>query len=141
MQQLSNREHFSVLAKNARAGSSDVPFEPLDLPNLSDHYVLLLDEIDELLERYERGESVRQLASAYGIHRHTVSAHLERQGIQRRGPNRKLTDEQCAKIADLYSAGRSLAQIGEQFGAHAKTISNELRKLGVKIRPQGNNYG
>jgi len=97
-------------------------------------------EIDEIVARYADGESVRQVASAIGIHRHTVSLHLERRGIARRTLNRSLTDHQCAELAALYIYGMSLTKLGDQYRVHAKTVSNELRKVDVQIRPQGKNH-
>jgi DNA-binding transcriptional ArsR family regulator len=42
---------------------------------------LTFDQIAELAETYRSGKTIKELASAFGVHRTTVAAHLEAQGI------------------------------------------------------------
>jgi len=90
--------------------------------------------------RCKNGESLRELALVFRIHRRTVSDHFERPRVRHRGSVRQLTDQQCHKIAELYRSDKSLADLGSQFEVHPKTTSTELRKLGVPMRPQGKKY-
>ena len=49
-------------------------------------------EVSEVLAHYQAGATVYELADRYGIHSHTVSEILERQGVARR--YRMLSPEQ-----------------------------------------------
>ncbi|MFT7650515.1 MAG: DNA-binding CsgD family transcriptional regulator [Candidatus Poriferisodalaceae bacterium] len=138
--QLSNRDKPNESDKLPPPCSSELPFTGVEIPETDGHSTLRDDEIDLLVVRYDNGESTGQLAVALGINRNTVSHHLERRGIPRRGFTRSLTDDQCVEIAKLYVSGLSLTQIGNQYAVHAKTVSNELRKLDVEIRPQGKSH-
>jgi len=86
-------------------------------------------EVDELVKRYGNGESVRQVASALGAHRTTVSGHLERRGIPRRGFTRSLTDEQCVDIAKLYRSGKSMDQIDKEHGPMPRQLAMSYGSL------------
>jgi DNA-binding CsgD family transcriptional regulator len=98
-----------------------------------------LDEaqILELIRRYVAGESVRDLAAGFRIHRTTVLEHLAKRDIERRPNRRKLTDAEVAEVARMYEAGSSLEDLGEQFGVSAETVRKELRQAGVTRRPSG----
>lgn len=50
--------------------------------------LLIPEQVDELVEAYQCGDSTYMLARRFGIHRGTVTAHLERNGITRRPPGR-----------------------------------------------------
>ncbi|MFT3855106.1 MAG: hypothetical protein QM733_20580 [Ilumatobacteraceae bacterium] len=91
----------------------------------------------EVIQRYQAGESVYTLAAAYDVHRGTVSAILKRHGVNRR--YNLLSQEQLNQAAELYRSGRSLAQIGKTMGVSAKTIHSALRRLGVPMRAVGTN--
>ena len=45
---------------------------------------LTMIEIEELVAGYQAGLTLAVLAGRYGLNRRTISAHLQRQGVQRR---------------------------------------------------------
>ena len=90
------------------------------------------DEVDELVQSYQAGKTVSQLAARHGIARCTVGRHLERRGIRTRPP--ALTSPQCAKAAVLYQDGWSLAKIGKLFNVSADTVRKYLIEAGVTMR-------
>ncbi len=94
------------------------------------------DLVRSLVQDYESGRSVRQLAVSFGIHRSTVRRHLEHHGVNRRPSVRTLTDEQVREAGLLYQSGASLAVVGTQFGVDAATVRKELVRLGIAIRPR-----
>jgi hypothetical protein len=49
-------------------------------------------DVDQLVTGYRAGRSLPDLADAFGVHRRTVAAHLERRGVQRRESLRKVTE-------------------------------------------------
>ncbi|MFT3855102.1 MAG: hypothetical protein QM733_20560 [Ilumatobacteraceae bacterium] len=77
------------------------------------------------------------MATAYNIHRKTVSAILERHGVDRR--YNLLRQEQLDQAAELYRSGQSLAKIAQTMGVSTKTIHTALRDAGVPMRPVGTN--
>lgn len=72
------------------------------------------------------------LAKRYGIHHHSVRAHLDRAGvaIQPKG----LSDVQTEEATRLYIGGLSLAKAAEQFGCDAETVRRALKLRGVILR-------
>jgi lambda repressor-like predicted transcriptional regulator len=92
---------------------------------------LRFNQIAELAEAYRSGKTIKDLASAFGVHRTTVAAHLEAQGITRRGPGQV----DAAIAAHLYKEGWSSRRLGEKFGVSPNTVLRSLRQAGVSIRP------
>ena len=90
-----------------------------------------MNEVTELVNRYQTGESVQSLSRAYGIHRATVTLHLERRGVPRRGAARKLTDQDVQQAAKFYEAGDSLVTVGKRFGVDGATVWREFHGAGV----------
>jgi len=84
----------------------------------------------------EAGNSVLQLAARFNIHRTTVLAHLERNGVPRRRSGPKLSDEDVHQAVVLYRDGLSLKAIGVRFLVAPDTIGKALRRVGVKLRPR-----
>lgn len=89
-------------------------------------------EVDELVEKYQAGSSVYQLAKLYGIHRITVGKHLRSRGIDTMPPT--LTQEQIREAAHLYTDGWSCKKIAKHFGVGAETVRERLHQSGVVIR-------
>jgi hypothetical protein len=85
----------------------------------------------ELVERYRAGALRLELASAYGIHKSTVTDIVGRHEAQR---TRGLTEPEAARAVEMYRTGASLVDVGNAFGVNATTIRNNLMKLGVARR-------
>lgn len=60
---------------------------------------LTAEVVAELAAAYQAGATVPELVKRFQVHRTTVLAHLERQGVPRRPNHGKLTDEQVAEAA------------------------------------------
>jgi DNA invertase Pin-like site-specific DNA recombinase len=88
----------------------------------------------KLAEEYRFGLSALELARKYQMHRHTVSAHLEREGVAIRG-QLKMTPHLVDRARQLYADGQSLTAIGKQLGVEASTAGKALKRAGVKLRP------
>ena len=89
-------------------------------------------ELVLLVERYEAGATVYELAGEFGIHRATVGKLLRRQGVRLRLDG--MTDAQCQEAAQLYSEGWSTGRIGARFGIAPSTVWRALTKRGVRLR-------
>jgi DNA invertase Pin-like site-specific DNA recombinase len=88
----------------------------------------------QLAEQYKIGMSALELARQYGIHRHTVVKHLQRDGIVIRGSQVKMTPDMIERAKQLYTDGQSLAVIGERLRVDASTVHKVPKKAGVKMR-------
>jgi hypothetical protein len=85
------------------------------------------DKITELVERYQAGATVYELADQFKIYRTTVSEHLHRRGVKMRGQG--LDESEIAQAVQLYEQGWSVARIGERLGANASTVWMALHTL------------
>jgi hypothetical protein len=94
---------------------------------------LSMTEVTKLVSAYEQQASVKELAQQFGIHRTTVTALLQRHGVELRHSGLEPTEVQAA--ANLYRQGWTLARLGEMLGADSTTIWRMLRAAGVKMRP------
>ena len=93
-------------------------------------------QVDDLVERYEAGETVLELGAAYGINRTTVLSHLSRRGIATRGNKRKMSDDDVARAAEMYETGLSQVAVAARFGVDDTTVHREFLKAGVPTRPR-----
>lgn len=86
----------------------------------------------EIVDRYQAGERVIDIARALSINKVTVIDHLNRADVKRRP--RGMSDVQINEAVRLYASGVSLARIGERLGFSARTIQSRLRERGVRFR-------
>jgi DNA-directed RNA polymerase specialized sigma24 family protein len=90
------------------------------------------EQVQQLVEGYETGATVYQLARQFGIARQTVSKVLKAQGVTMRMQG--LTPEQIDEAVRLYEVGWSLARIGAKLRVDAGTVHARLRECGVRMR-------
>lgn len=128
--------HEVVEVKQLGHKAPSTPDRPIPLPSFQRQRQKHLtdDQVAQLLSDYKRGVAVNELAGAYGVHRTTVMAHVERAGIRRRW--RTLTEADIDEASHLYESGLSLKVIAEQFAVNPTTVWKALIKAGVEIRPQ-----
>ena len=96
---------------------------------------LALGEVEQLIASYLAGATAIELAEAYGIHRTTALAVLERHQVPRRG--RVWTSDRTRQAVDLYAEGRSCAAIARRFKVNPETIRQHLLAAGVVLRRPG----
>ncbi len=89
---------------------------------------------DELVERHVAGDGVVALAKEYGVHRSTVTAHLDRHGARR---SLGLTKEQLRRAGRLYVRGLTLDEIAVELGTSQRTAGRAVASLGYPRRPTG----
>ena len=89
-------------------------------------------QLDVLIDAYQSGATVYELAERFGISRQTVSEHLHRQGVRLRLQG--LSPSQIEVAVEMYGQGLSLAKIAAQLGVHAGTVHKRLRERGVRMR-------
>lgn len=96
---------------------------------------LTAQQVDDLVDLYEDGMPIGQIAEKLEIHRHTVARHLEHRGITIRV--RGLANEHIAEAIRLYEGGLTLAEVGQRYGASAQAVRRAISAKGVTIRPRG----
>jgi transposase-like protein len=96
------------------------------------HRRLSMTEVTELIKEYEQQATVKELAQLFGINRMTVTALLQRHGVELRKSGLALTDVPAA--AGLYAQGWSLAKLGSKFDVDPSTVWRALRAAGVVLR-------
>jgi DNA-binding CsgD family transcriptional regulator len=94
------------------------------------------EELDQLVQAYQSGATVHELAAQFGINRFTVGEHLQRRGIDTK-PSGLHPDDVPAAVK-LYESGWSLLRIAEKFNTSGNTVRARLLEQGVRMRdPQG----
>jgi len=81
-------------------------------------------ETAELIKAYERQIPVKDLAKQFGVHRSTVTALLQGNGVALRQAG--LAREVVPMAARFYSQGWSLAQLGAKFGVDSTTVMDAV---------------
>ena len=81
---------------------------------------------------YRNGETIKELAGRYGIHRVTAASMLRRLGVERRRAG--LSDEQADEASRLYPEGWTLARLAERYGVDDMTVRRYLLLAGVAMR-------
>ena len=93
-------------------------------------------EVDDLVAAYRAGDSVKQLADRYGVHRTTVIAQLGRQEVQLRPTFTSWDHDALTAAVAYYASGASLATVANRFGVDPSTVANRFRRAGITIRPR-----
>jgi AraC-like DNA-binding protein len=93
---------------------------------------LTAGQLARLVERYQSGATVYDLAAEFGMHRATVARCLKNAGVTLR-----LQSPTAANVDDmvrLYASGLSLAAVGERLGFTAETVRHYIQERGVETR-------
>jgi DNA-directed RNA polymerase specialized sigma24 family protein len=96
------------------------------------HRRLRSDQVDELVESYLAGSTLKEVAQQFGIYRTTVSELLEARGIERRYCS--LTTEEIDQAVKLYHSGLSLVDVGKALGLNQSTVWSAMKDRGVPLR-------
>lgn len=91
-------------------------------------------EVKALVTAYRNGETIRAIAERHRLHRTTIAAHLDREGIEQRAASRAWSDQDLAQAAAMYANGASLKAIAARYDISPSTVANRFRRAGVLIR-------
>lgn len=78
-----------------------------------------------MAEGYLAGETVRKLAKRFGFHRGTVSAALQRAGVDRRYHQHQPVD--LDRADELHGQGLTVTQTAKTLGVGRTTLVRALR--------------
>ena len=110
----SNRGHlcknFADLRKHINESPSRLLLLRQEGPQSRSKRFLTAQDVTDIVDLYEAGETTQQIGNRYGISKTRVATVLREHGgtIRRQG----LNHEQVSEAATLYAAGRSLAWLG-----------------------------
>lgn len=90
------------------------------------------DQIHELIAGYQRGATVYELGTQFGIERRMVSNILHRHGVPMR--RRGLSPDQVDHAIHLYNLGWSMTRVGQHLGVNHITVLTTLREHGIPTR-------
>ena len=90
-------------------------------------------QIEELLQAYEAGATLRDLGNRFNQNRKALSRALERNGTPRR--YRLISEDLLLSARRAYESGTTLTEIGVELGVSRDTVRRSLLKAGVKMRP------
>lgn len=90
-----------------------------------------------LLEGYQAGTLVADLAKVFDVHQATVHEHVRRAGLTGRRDVPKLNEQDLAAAAKLYRDGWTLHELAEHYHLDDTTVRNLLCRAGVSIRRSG----
>lgn len=138
------KSNFKVISEKVKAIKASTPVESAPDPNLTDlsydpnsivkgisqqQKHLKSEEIEQIVERYQAGESTYELAEEFNCHRSTIANNLRKQGIK--VSIEKINLDEAIK---LYESGWTTKQLGDKYHISDNAVSRRLRAAGVKMR-------
>ena len=91
-------------------------------------------DVDDIVQKYDSGETTQQIGAHFGISKSRVSNVLRKQGITLR--RKSLTIEQATEAEMLYADGKSLAWLGARYDVSHTTAAAALWRPARQLRPR-----
>ena len=108
---------------------------PLTRKNLADVAQAFANHSEEIVQRYEDGESIASLAKAYGVTYTSMLNGLKKLDIKIRNGQENLSCTDRDKVVSLYrDAGMSKVNIAKIFKVSLAYIDGVFHSAGVKVR-------
>lgn len=101
-------------------------------------YEWLDERIDELVERYEKGQSTHQIADAFDVSAPTIYKRLQEQDVSMRngGPKYVLLEDRAEKIiTEHVEHSRSTEAIAHDYGTSIAAIRYHLQSADIESEP------
>jgi hypothetical protein len=98
----------------------------------------------EISGRYKNGESMENLAAAFGVTSETVSKVLARNGVAARSHREShggLANQKERQACRRYLGGENTVQLGKAFGIAKETMRRILVRNGVQLRSRSEAKG
>ncbi len=88
-------------------------------------------DLNDLLARYQSGESLNALAERYGVHRLTVRRRLESAGVELRPRSQpRLRIDIGESMVSAYDAGASVLALAKSYGISRGAVVARLKRAG-----------
>lgn len=93
---------------------------------------------DEIVARYENGETGPSIATDVGVSESSVYRILRRAGVaggqdRQKSALRRIPDEHVDAIAARYEAGETAPALAAEYGVTTTTLTKYLRRAGVSV--------
>ena len=86
-------------------------------------------DIQQIFSRYNKGESLKDLASEFGVHQATLFRKLKKLGLKRE----KVPDSFFLKVHEEYLSGLTVKEISEKYQTSSPaTIWRAFKRLNLK---------
>jgi hypothetical protein len=95
------------------------------------------DEAAAVTRRYIAGETIDELAAAFGCSIQPIRRILTEAKVPIRRRSHRGADVDVDELVRLYEAGGILDDLGVLFGVHRNTVRRRLMQAGVQLRPRG----
>ena len=95
--------------------------------------ILFCEDVKTIINRYNNGESAKDICKDYNISCTTIERVLKANGIKIRKDGRKLEDENFEYIKNLAETN-TYKEVGKLLGVNEKTVRRFLNKHGFKKR-------
>jgi len=92
---------------------------------------------DDIVKRYEKGESSTALSKVFGYHGSTITKLLNDRGVTIRGPQKIDYEKEKDNIIERYNNFESAQSIGKQYNISGDSITRVLAKWGIERRREG----
>jgi lambda repressor-like predicted transcriptional regulator len=83
-------------------------------------------EVEALIADYKGGLSTYQLASKWGLNRHSVSKILTRHGVEQRTYGASLSEAELTEAEALRRDGWSMNALARKYGISPQTLKKRL---------------
>ena len=136
--------NYKMLSEKVKAIKASIPVESTTDPDLTDlsydpnsivksisqqQKHLKPEEIEQIVQRYQNGESTYELAEAFNCHRSTIANNLRKHGIK--VSIEKINLEEAIM---LYESGWTTKQLADRYHISDNAVSRRLKKAGVEMR-------
>ena len=96
-------------------------------------------KIQQIVELYESGLSMREVGLQFGISRQRVHQLLKRAKEEPK-KSKQLSPANIYRLIKLYEIGLSMREVGLEFGISAQRVEQILKKAGIKKRKFTKSY-
>lgn len=95
------------------------------------------DEWLAMVEDYESGSSLYEIAKRYGVSHQAVHYRLKELGVTLRKTGPVVNADELQKMVSLYEQGWGFLKIAKRFGMSPSGVKYRLHTQGVVIRSKG----
>lgn len=96
-------------------------------------------QIDQIVEQYQQGKRIIQLAKELGFGQKPVTKVLIRAGLHTLTPRQYYVLEgKAIEISQFYEQGENVTLLAKRYGVKVGVMNDFFRRSNIKVRPQGN---
>lgn len=89
-------------------------------------------KVEDIIRRYEAGESARSLSEKFGVSTSAITNLLRDNAVVVKGG--RVSDADARKMAKEYEAGHTITELEKQFKLSHGAVLRALHRSGVEMR-------